>query len=433
MAGGPLEALGSAYREHRRLALAILLGLPPVVLVLGLLVAPDLFYDRFLWKHIVGPVVADAQNDPGSLPTHGGVVAEEGYTLVSEAVYGILLVVLLYGVYTQLLRRYEIETTGRFLLALLPLILLGPLSRALEDALAFMGPGGEPSPVAYAFISPWIYFHVAFYAISFLLLGVAVTRWSEARGFDPDAPILSEAWLAALAPVAAGLALIVTAYAGLAYLLADTLNAVAHPVWILAGAAAALAIYVEGLRRWGPSEHLVAFTLSLPLPIPPLVLVARWVGGDPWVAFQGALFPEVLWGALALTLVVVGLVYAAARFLGDDAPALASFGTGFNLSLVFAHMFDGWSTYLAISDPFGWGIAGYGEKHPVSDFFLGFADGLGFPIVKFLMIALVIYLLDAEEYEDEAEENLVGLVKFAIFILGFAPGLRDVTRVMMGT
>lgn len=433
MAGGTLEALRTFYGEHRRRVLALVLGLPPVVLVLGLLLAPDLFYDRFLWKHIVGPVVADARN-AGSTATHDGVVAASGYTLVSEAVYGILLVVLLYAIYVHLLRRYEITTKGRFLVALLPLVMLGPLTRALEDAGAFMTGPGDPSPVAYAFISPWIYFHIAAYAVAFLLLGVAVTRLARQAGFDEDAAPASPGWRRALLPVALALAVVVSAYAGLAYLLADTLAAVAHPAWILVAAAASLGIYWTALRRWGPSPHLVTFALGLPLPVPALVLVTRWVSGDPWVTFRGRLFPEVAWVTLLLSLAVVAVLYAAARFLRSDAPALEPYTSGFNQALVFAHMFDGWSTYLAIGDPFDWGITGYGEKHPVSDFFLGFADGLGFPIVKFFMIVLIIYLLDAEaEYEDEAEENLVGLVKFAIFILGFAPGLRDVTRVVMGT
>lgn len=433
MAGGTLEAIRALYGEHRRLFLALFLGFPPLALVLGLVLAPELFYDRFLWKHIVGPVVADARN-AGGTATHNGVVAASGYTLVSEAVYGILLVVLLYTIYVHLLRRYEITTKVGFLVALLPLVVVGPLTRALEDAGAFMTAPGQPSPVAYAFISPWIYFHVAAYAVSFLLLGVAVTRLARGADFDPDASVQSRGWTLAVAPVALALATIVSAYAGLSYLLADTLQAVAHPGWILAAAVLALGAYGAGLRRWGPSPHLVTFVLGLPLPVPALVLVVRWVTGDRWADFRGSLFPEVFWATLLLSLLVVGVLYAAARFLEDDSPALAPYTSGFNQSLVFAHMFDGWSTYLAIGDPFGWGIAGYGEKHPVSDFFLGFADGLGFPIVKFLMIVLIIHLLDSEAtYEDEAEENLVGLVKFAIFILGFAPGLRDVTRVVMGT
>ena len=56
-----------------------------------------------------------------------------------------------------------------------------------------------------------------------------------------------------------------------------------------------------------------------------------------------------------------------------------------------------------------------------------------FPIVKFLLIIIVIYVFDVV-YKKEFEKypRLLNLLKIGIFILGFAPGLRDLLRVLMG-
>jgi len=74
----------------------------------------------------------------------------------------------------------------------------------------------------------------------------------------------------------------------------------------------------------------------------------------------------------------------------------------------------------------------YSEKHPASDFLLNVWGPL-FPIVKFVLIILVIYIFDIL-YKEELKNhpNLVNLIKIGILILGFSPGLRGLLRVTMG-
>jgi uncharacterized membrane protein len=78
------------------------------------------------------------------------------------------------------------------------------------------------------------------------------------------------------------------------------------------------------------------------------------------------------------------------------------------------------------------GIPSYYEKHPASDFIMDIWPPL-FPIVKFLLIVVVILIFDLF-YKDEFKNypRLVNLLKIGIFILGFAPGFRDLLRVFMG-
>ena len=130
-------------------------------IVAAVVLMPSIFYDQWIWKHYWGPVVADAA---GGVAYHNGVQADEGYTIVAEITYGIILIIALYGIY-KLFKRLRIEINWRFALALMPYILYGPVSRVLEDAEFFQ------EPVIYWFISPLIYVQIAFFAILFLLLG----------------------------------------------------------------------------------------------------------------------------------------------------------------------------------------------------------------------------------------------------------------------
>ena len=91
------------------------LGILAVILI-GYILAPTVGYDQWIWKYYWGPVVADASGHPVS---YQGVVAEEGYTLVSELTYGIILVLALFGLY-KVLKKLEIRIDWYFCIALLP-------------------------------------------------------------------------------------------------------------------------------------------------------------------------------------------------------------------------------------------------------------------------------------------------------------------------
>ena len=134
-----------------------------VIIIFGLILAPTIFYDQWIWKHYWGPVVADAQNSAG-FAYHNDIAAYEGYTIVSELTYGIILVFALFAIY-KLLKRLKIAVDWKFALALMPYILFGPVSRVLEDS------GYFEEPIAYWFISPLIYLQIAFFALLFLFIG----------------------------------------------------------------------------------------------------------------------------------------------------------------------------------------------------------------------------------------------------------------------
>ena len=504
--------------EHHALWLSLgALALAGGVVAVGIQVAPEVFYDRFWWEDIYGPLVVDARQCRTAAACPGlegppDVAVKDGYTVTSELTYGLVLAVLLYGIYVGLFRRFRIVADGWFVLGLLPWILLGPLARVLEDANVFCKPGTNCDPGFFApwSISPVIYIHIALYVIPAILLGVWL-RGKRERGARFQTSVIAAVLAAQVA---------VFLYVGTRH--ADQLSAL-PPLWLVAlSALAGIALYHWRATKGLATVNLAVFVLGLPYAAGALFLVARWLSGDVWSppAWKSGRF-FLLAGAfvLAMAALVAALVHAASRFLvrsgagaawgrlaervpekaerslaayGGAALAvglllagilpglgrvvqrvpvrevlvpllmlggfaalvvfallhvgraearepgtLLVFGAGVNVALVFAHMVDGLATWIALEDPLGFGIPEYGEKHPFSEFLLRYWDGFLFPFVKLLMVLVVAWMLDREWRRTPADasfdqRNMAGLVKMAIFVLGFAPGLRSLLRLTMG-
>jgi len=134
--------------------------------LLSLILFPSLqevIYDNFLWRFIVGPVVADWQ---GQAVSYHGVMSYPGYNLVNTVVYALAGLLIFYSIY-KLLTRYGIKLNNRFFFSALPLIIFGGLARAGED----VGITGRLGPL---FITPVIYLIIAGWA---LLLIFIAQRW----------------------------------------------------------------------------------------------------------------------------------------------------------------------------------------------------------------------------------------------------------------
>ena len=324
-----------------------------LVIILGCLFLPELFYDQWIWKFYWGPVVADA-NPNISIVTYNGIQAREGYTIISEITYGLILIFSLFGIY-KLLKKLEIKIDWLFFLALLPYIIFGPVTRVLEDA------GYFSPPIVYWFISPLIYLQIASYALLFLFLGYIVKKK------------IKKPWL---------------------------------------------------------TVNKVVFTGGFVILIPFMYLIFSWMLGYQWSASNGVRF-DILILILLLVSFITFLVYIISRFFQKN-EIIRVYKNPMNLSLIFGHMMDGLTSYFSIFDPLNMGLPVYIDKHPASNFLMEIWP-ISFPIVKFILIIIVIYVIDIlYKKEFKKYQNLVGLLKIGIFILGFSPGLRDLLRVSMG-
>ena len=175
---------------------ATIVGL--VALVGGSLAFPRWVYDRFIWQYFWGPVYADAKSaqcvvsDGGTVRllntaeacqtaiNQGAVVAEPGYTVVSEIGYAIVLLFMLVGV-LFLLRQFDIGRDRGFFFALIPFMFFGGVLRVVEDANDAVPQGIDPLityPWNTLIISPIIYFTMFVIVLVALVGSVVAARQS---------------------------------------------------------------------------------------------------------------------------------------------------------------------------------------------------------------------------------------------------------------
>jgi len=175
------------------------LGSLVAVVLVGIgavLAAPRVVWDGFLWRYFWGPVYADAMaancavmTSAGPEPLYEGcaaaiqegrLVAEPGYTIVSEVGYMLILVYMLVGVYL-LLERLEIAEDPKLYFAFVPFMLLGGALRVVEDATdRAVEAGVDPLvdyPLSSLIISPVIYGTV--FLLTLLVLVVCVKLDNE--------------------------------------------------------------------------------------------------------------------------------------------------------------------------------------------------------------------------------------------------------------
>jgi uncharacterized membrane protein len=439
------------HAEHPVYFWLSLTGLTALLVAVAAWLWPEAVVDQFLWKNFWGPTETDARQVASM--ERNGVQATTSYTLLSEIVYGLILAGALVSIYQHLFKKRGIRVDARFIAALLPYVLFGPLARAMEDASVFcqvatpVRHGCDPGLFAYLFISPFIYMLTAAAVITHLLLAYSSRDLDRGRQTGV---------------VAAWLGVQVAVYAFVFYAMRDQFVVMLSP-WTVLGLAA-LAFGVYWLARGRGTSHLRSALASwgLPMVLVPVTLVGHWIraGHDltgetyrvGWVMFDqlgqaqrvlDKATPGILLSTLLLTLAVLAVVAAIAYLLRDRYKEAAYFLAPLNLGLIAAHMIDGWATFSAICSQaagsicsgaafLGLDIPPYSEKHPVSEVFLGFLDGWAFPLMKLALVVLIVILVDRAQYEDDEDPDLIGLVKLAVLVLGLGPGLRNAVRVAMG-
>lgn len=98
------------------------------------------------------------------------------------------------------------------------------------------------------------------------------------------------------------------------------------------------------------------------------------------------------------------------------------FSDNLNFLALAGQTLDGSATFVATN------LQNCGEQHPFSALILGVSPFL-FVIIKVVLSLAIIYFID-QEIKDK---NINGFTKLVIIVLGFAPGLRDMLTVGVGT
>ncbi len=402
------------------------------VVISGLIFAPDLFWDDFVKIYIWDPIVKDA-----------GSSGDAGYSGVNTAVY-ILGMVSSVIVLQALFRKWQLPTDDKMVWALISWVSLAPVLRVMEDADYF----GEGIDVL--FISPLIHIHLAGWLILSAIIG-HINRKSE---------------LSMLATLL------------VAYLMFTSLlilpNASLHDSgdnWILGGTilgAVTIAVIMLNTWNWGAiSRSMFAFACGL------IVMgLGHWaqLASTPWVQDSG-LMPKDHEVIIPL-LVVVGIPFVVTyivwkigeedlrqlRLTGHEVGVIPDgltldewesedrsshpvemlspkgiLATPLVAGMLFGQLCDGLATMVGID----W--YGYSEKHPVSDAVIQFGNGLDifgegawlFFLVKATIVGLIVWMFTEMRVESR-QQHLRVLIVLGVMIVGLAPGLRDIGRLILG-
>lgn len=93
-----------------------------------------------------------------------------------------------------------------------------------------------------------------------------------------------------------------------------------------------------------------------------------------------------------------------------------------NSGILSSHMLDASATYVALT------FFGYLEQHPLPRLLIGFSNPAAMFLLKIAVLIPVLYIID--RYSEEGDFK--NFLKIVILILGLAPGLRDMIRLMVG-
>ncbi len=407
-------------------------GLILVIFVGGLFIAPDLFWGDFLGPYVWDPITKDA-----------GASGDAGYSLVNTAFY-ILTMIGAVIVFQALFRHWQLPTGDRMVWALIAWVALAPILRVLEDADFF---GAETD---FLFISPVIHIHLAIWLVAAGIVGHIFAR--DQLGM---------------------FATLVLGYLLFFGLLVQP-NWVNHDMGVLFAMSGAIAgvftlyLVIHNTSSWhGIPRAMISFASAL------IVMgLGHWLqlASTPWVQESGTMPKDnpALWPVLVVIIVPLLIAWTVWQYGRENLLAIRSTGyevgvipygmtleewesedrsehpvemltptailaTPMVAGMLFGQLCDGLATMIGI-DWFG-----YSEKHPVSDAVIQFGDSLGligngawlFFLVKAAIISLIIYLF-TEMRVERRQQHLRVLIVLAVMIVGMAPGLRDIGRLILG-
>ncbi len=376
-----------------------------LLLVIGCLLSPEIFWDGFVWKYFWGPIVSDA----------GGTdEVTSSYNWIDTLTYGSILAISVYYIH-RLFKKLDLRVGLPFFIAVSPVILLGPSLRVLEDMELFN------EPIQYIFISPMIYIFLGISTLMTLLFSVWIERkWPGSGSYQR---------------IAVGLFLLMPG------LVISLLLEMDHSWWngppsflifMLISAFISFCTALSGrIRRY--EWILLIFWSEVVLFVS--VFFGWWMTGsdfyEHYVNITGDVPQENILGAviiLGLMLFALSIITGVLWYLSGKYEKIGGIFSGVNIMILGGHMLDASATYIGIDH------YGYVEKHKLPTILIEYSGtaAVMYPL-KLLFIIPALYLMDVVmEGETRRDIHMMALVKLTILILGFAPGSRDLLRLMLG-
>ena len=442
------------YHEYsliEKIAVYIAIGVFCGVIA-GLTLAYESFWIEGLKPLTWDPIVKDA-----------GTSGDAGYTPQNTAIYTstMLFCVVLFQ---ALFRKWGIPSGRNMTIALIAWVCLAPVLRVLEDADFFR------TSVDVFLLSPILHLLLA----SHLILVALCSHFfvGQLNGQASDSSEQTKALT---------LFVLIGGLISLHWMLLYSSSYETHPdmgvFYVRLGMLASLLtiwLTLITTREWDAMPRgMLAFALSA------IVLgVFHWIqfAATPWIQESGKVSDGlVVWPAIIVLGLPALVCYVMYRIGKEDAHQLKLTGfdagvipDGFSiddweknveqhknhpvellsnrallahpmvLGMVYGQLCDGFATMMGID------FFGYGEKHPVSNSVIGIGGQINeiigiswgegawfFAVIKALLVSAIVYLFIQMRVE-RRQTHLRLLVVLAVMIVGLAPGLRDIGRLMLG-
>ena len=401
------------------------------VVIIGLLLKPEVFWDDFAKVYIWDPIVKDAGQ------------GDAGYSAVNTIVY-ISIMIAAVIILQALFRKWRLPVDDRMVWALMAWVVLAPILRVMEDSDYFA------EGIDVLFISPIIHIHLA--------------AWLVLAGYIGH--IGREKHLSMLV-------MLLVAYISFTGLLVLP-NVHTHDsghFYILSGAifgAIMIALVMHNTWDWdGVTRSILAFAVGLIT-----MGLGHWAQlvSTPWAQENGNLpknndviLPLII--AVGVPLVVTWLVWkrgvedlAQLRLTGNEPGVIPGgltleewesedrsnhpvelltpagiLATPMVGGMLFGQLCDGLATMMGID------YYGFSEKHPLSDAVIQFGNSLNiigegawlFFLLKATLITVIVWMFSQMRVESR-QQHLRVLVVLAVMIVGMAPGLRGIGRLILG-
>ena len=406
------DSIYNYYTSHLLIIWLLIIFLPISIITFGCIFYPELFYDKFIWPYFWGTIEADASDQ-----AYGDVT--EAYNPINTIVYAFIVIIVLYWTY-KLFNKLKINIDEKFILAIVPFILIGGISRALEDAELFY------APTVYFFIAPIIYIFIGIVVITLILISAFIRKFAKKAGIYHTNIIIGAFFV-----------ILDIIYLIIYFVIPDQFSYILNPIIPVVISVIIFIIlkrFFEQRRQievWALVGSLGLWFLSINI-----IILAQWRSIQSWNDAYSAVNPDTTVQlqpfafilVLGLTCLAVVIVFCIIKILLPKYPKLQPFICGINLILFFGQFLDASATFVAID------YYGYVEKHVLPTFLIElFNTAAVMLILKAILVILVIYFIDIL-YKNDFKNNptMVGLIKLAVLVLGLAPGIRDVLRLTIG-
>ncbi|MDP6869917.1 MAG: DUF63 family protein [Candidatus Poseidoniaceae archaeon] len=407
-------------------------GVVAIVFTLGLIFAPETFWDNFMKIYVWDPIVKDA-----------GETGDAGYTPVNTALY-IFTMVAAVIVLQAWFRRWKLPTNDHMLWALMAWVCVAPLLRVMEDA-DFFSAG-----IDLLFISPIIHLHLAIWLIVSAIIGQISKRDSIQM-----------------------MSLIMVAYIVFSGMIISP-SIHDHEMgttWVMLGTFGGIIAIVVSIHNTWDWHQIPRAMLALAMGIITMGIgYLAQLASTPWAQDLGHMPKDnpVFWPILVVVvcpLLITWLVWrkgiedlSMLRLTGNEVGVIPDnmtlnewesedrsehavemlsnrgiLATPMVAGILFGQLCDGLATMVGI-DWFG-----YNEKHTVSLKVIEIGDSLGilgegawlFFLLKATLAGTIIWLFSQMRIEMR-QQHLRVLIVLAVMVVGMAPGLRDILRLILG-